>query len=447
MAAKKKKKARRAKDTAPKVPIKSLKPYFRNPRTHTKEQVETIAASIERFGFINPILVDETNLILAGHGRLAAAKMLGLKEVPVRVVYGLTEAKKRAYCIADNRIAELVGWDEKLLGHELLDLKGHDFDLAGLGFDDDELTRLLAVGEETRGETDEDEVPEVEKEVKTKEGDIWLLDNHRLLCGDGTDKKQVARLMNGSKATMTFTDPPYNVDYGSSKETRHKIRKIENDDMKLVDWKTFSLTMAAVIRENCKGDVYCWVSSGPPGMRFSLWMIEEGLHWSATIVWKKQQLILTPAKYQRIYEACLYGWFGKSSFTADRKQVEVWEVDRPYDSKLHPTMKPVELVRRAVGNSTKKGNIVFDPFMGSGSTLIGCEETGRVCYGVEIDPAYCDVTVRRWQEFTGKKAKLEGTGKLFDKTEAVDVSPAEMRKSVLPPQIQRTWPVKDKEKR
>ena len=205
---------------------------------------------------------------------------------------------------------------------------------------------------------------------------------------------------------MIHTYPPYNVDYGASKNPRHKIRTIENDKQSPEEWETFCKALFEIFKSFNDGDIYMWGASCPEGMRMRLWLTEAGCHWSATIIWKKQQLVLSPAKYQRMYEPCFYGWFNKSTFGADRKETEVWEINRPHDSKLHPTMKPVELCEKAIKNSSQWDDIVLDLFLGSGSTLIACEKTNRICYGMEIDPHYCDVIIQRYEEFTGNKAIL-----------------------------------------
>jgi len=250
---------------------------------------------------------------------------------------------------------------------------------------------------------DEDEIPEVTKAI-TKKGDLWILGEHRVLCGDATKKEDVERLMDGEKADMVFTDPPYNVDYGASKNPRHKIPNLVNDKQTSSQWVDFNNKLADIFKSYCLGDFYMWGAPGYEGMKARCIMIEGGLHWSATIVWKKQQLVLSPAKFQRMYEPCLYGWFNKSSFVGNRKNTEVWEIDRPLNSKLHPTMKPVELCAKGITLSSNEDNVVMDVFLGSGSTLIACEKTNRKCYGMEIDPHYCDVIVKRWEEYTGKKA-------------------------------------------
>jgi len=227
-------------------------------------------------------------------------------------------------------------------------------------------------------------------------------------CGDSTDPEILDKLMGDERARMTWTDPPYNVDYGVSKNPRHKIRKIENDKQEASQWDEFCRAFGKVVRTFTDGDVYLWGASGPDGMRMRLLFCEElGLHWSATIVWVKQQLVLTPANYQRMYELCLYGWFGpKSSYVGDRKQTEVWQIDRPLNSPEHPTMKPLETAERAIMNSSRKGDIVLDLFLGSGTCLVACEKLGRRCYGVELDPRYVSVILERWSQATERKPTI-----------------------------------------
>ena len=226
------------------------------------------------------------------------------------------------------------------------------------------------------------------------------------MCGDSTKKEDVERLMGGVLADMIHTDPPYNVDYGVSKNPRHKIRTIENDKQNPQEWEEFCRSVFENFKLFNKGDVYMWGASGPEGMKMRLWLTETGCHWSATIIWKKDRLVLTPANYQRMYEPCFYGWFGKSTYDGGRKEVEVWEMKRPSDSKLHPTMKPIEVCARAIMNSSRERDIVLDLFLGSGSTLIACEKTNRICYGMEIDPKYVDTIIARWEQYTGGKGEL-----------------------------------------
>jgi DNA modification methylase len=369
-----------------------------NPRQLTKDQYAQLKDSLTRFGLVDPLIVNKhksrKNILVGGHQRLKIAKEMGMEKIPcVEVDLPLDQEKE-----LNIRLNKNVGeWDYDSLANY--------FDVSELmewGFSNDELQ--FYEDEPEQGLIDDDEIPEVEEAI-TKSGDIWLLGEHRVLCGDATKKADVEALMGGQKADMVFTDPPYNVDYGVSKNPRHKIRQIENDKQTDEEWKLFCHNLFTIIKDYNTGDIYIWGASGPDGMKMRLWLTEMGCHWSATIIWKKQQLVLSPAKYQRMYEPCFYGWFDKSSFSADRKQTEVWEFDRPLNSKLHPTMKPVELCLYGINNSSKNNAKIMDLFLGSGSTLIACEKTNRKCYGMEIDPHYCDVIVKRWEEFTGNKAE------------------------------------------
>lgn len=400
-------------------PIERLNPYERNPRTHTDEQVAKIAVSLIEFGWTNPILVDKEDGIIAGHGRLLAAQLLTMKTVPVIVLPHLTDAQKRAYVIADNRLALEAGWDEDLLTEELRRLAAEDFDLGLTGFDLKELEMMLE--DEPLAEPPAPEPPKHPVTFLASnrvDSDLWILGEHRVLCGDAMNDDDVARLMEGVRAEMTFTDPPYNVSYGATKPPTHRQRQIKGDNQTAEQWQHFCDTLAKMMASHCSGDVYVWGASGPEGMRQRLRFVAAGFHWSATIIWRKQQLVLTPANYQRIYEPCFYGWHEKSSFVADRTQLEMWDVDRPHQSLLHPTMKPIALCAIGLRNSCLPGGLVLDLFGGSGSTLIAAEETGRRCNMMELDPAYCDVIVRRWQDLTGKTAVLESTGEVFDDVSA-----------------------------
>lgn len=260
-------------------------------------------------------------------------------------------------------------------------------------------------------EFDIDDALEDIETPKTCPGDIYQLGQHKLMCGDSTIKEDIQKLLQGKNPNMVFTDPPYNINYGSSKDhPSWKIRKILNDSMDQDEWVQFNKKIIETLKL-CTGDIYIWGASGPDGMIQRLLLHEEGAHWSATIIWKKDQLVLSPSQYQRIYEPCFYGWFNKSSFRADRKQVEVWEFPRPKKSELHPTMKPIELCAYAIQNSSKIEDIVLDLFGGSGSTLIAAEQTERKCYMMELDPKYCDVIIKRWEDFTGEEALLINPGK------------------------------------
>jgi DNA modification methylase len=376
--------------------IENIKPYEKNAKKHPKKQVEQVAKSIKEFGFNQPIVIDKKGVIIVGHGRYEAAKLLGLSDVPV-IEVELTEEQAKAYRLADNKLNESE-WEMDLVIEELKGLSEDMLDLTG--FDKD-----LIIEPENK----DDEVPEVPEEPKSKLGDLYELGNHRVLCGDSTKAEDVERLMDGKLADMIHTDPPYNVDYGVSKNPRHKIRTIENDKQSPEEWEDFCKSLFVIFKQYNKGDIYMWGASSPEGMRMRLWLCELGCHWSATIIWKKDRLVLTPANYQRMYEPCFYGWFGKSSYDGGRKEVEVWDLKRPTDSKLHPTMKPIELCSKAIINSSKERDIVLDLFLGSGSTLIASEKTNRICYGMELDPCYVDVIVQRYVDYTGdEKIKLNG---------------------------------------
>ncbi|MEI3582172.1 MAG: site-specific DNA-methyltransferase [Alphaproteobacteria bacterium] len=395
-------------------PVDKLIPYARNSRTHNDEQVAQIVASIKEFGFTNPILVGADDVIIAGHGRLLAAQRMGLKEVPVVRLPHLTETQRRALVIADNKIALNAGWDEEMLALEMKELEDMDFNLDVLGFSLDELKELESFGElEQTGNTDEDEVPEVPEEAVTKSGDIWILGKHRLLCGDSTFYNDVKKLMQDEMADMVFTDPPYNVNYGSSMKDSIRYhagtlggRKIMNDNLgdSFAQFLTDSLSNLMMF---CSGATYVCMSSSELHTLYSAFVAAGG-KWSTFIIWAKNTFTLGRADYQRQYEPILYGWNAKQKhyWCGDRDQADVWEYNKPIKNDLHPTMKPVELVERAIKNSSRSGDIVLDGFGGSGSTLIAAEKTGRKARLVELDPKFCDVIVRRWEEYTGKKAEL-----------------------------------------
>ena len=386
------------------MPLAALKPHPRNPRQHPEKAIDKLVRSLREFGWTNPVLLSADGFVLAGHARLKAAEKAGIGEVPV-IRLPLSGAKADAYLIADNRLQDETEWDIPGLKDLLEDLDSGEFDLRLTGFDLAEIEQMMTAAYDPQAVV-EDEPPEPPEVAIAKPGEIWQLGRHRIMCGDGTDAIDVGRLLAGRKADMVFTDPPYNVSYGESKNPKHKIREIRNDKQSLDEWASFNARLAAILKDICPGDIYVWGASGPDGMRQRLALVDAGAHWSATIVWKKQQLVLSPANYQRMYEPAFYGWFGKSSFVADRKQTEVWEFDRPTTSKLHPTMKPVALCAYGIQNSCQPGEMVLDLFLGSGSTLIAAEQTGRTSYGMEIEPKYIDVVIQRWEQFTGKKAEL-----------------------------------------
>lgn len=405
-------------------PVDKLIPYARNSRTHNDEQVAQIVASIKEFGFTNPILIGADDVIIAGHGRLLAAQRMGLKEVPIVRLPHLTETQRRALVIADNKIALNAGWDEEMLALEMKELGDLDFDLDLLGFSLDELKELDAFGEsEPSGDTDEDEVPEVPEEAVTKSGDMWILGEHRLLCGDTTMVDDLKKLMADDTADMIFTDPPYNVNYGATMKDSLRYhagtlggRKIMNDNLGdgFAQFLTDSLSNLMMFN---KGAAYVCMSSSELHTLYSSFVAAGG-KWSTFIIWAKNTFTLGRADYQRQYEPILYGWSAdkKHYWCGDRNQSDVWEYNKPVRNDLHPTMKPVELVERAINNSSKVGDIVLDGFGGSGSTLIAAEKTRRKARLMELDPKFCDVIVRRWEEYTGKKAEL-----LQDNAESSDI--------------------------
>ncbi|MBA4058820.1 MAG: DNA methylase N-4 [Verminephrobacter sp.] len=403
-------------------PTEKLVPYARNARTHSEEQVAQIAASIVEFGFTNPILAGSDGVIVAGHGRLAAAQKLGLDTVPVVVLDHLTPTQRRALIIADNRIAENAGWDDAMLRIELQSLQEDGFNLDITGFDADALAEIMA-GEETTvdGQTDDDAVPEVSATPISRPGDVWEMGNHRLVCGDATDPKSYELLMADAQADMVFTDPPYNVDYANSAKDkmRGKDRPILNDNLG-DGFYDFLLAALTPMLERCAGATYIAMSSSELDTLQQAFRAAGG-RWSTFIIWAKNTFTLGRADYQRQYEPILYGWpEGENRhWCGDRDQGDVWNIKKPQKNDLHPTMKPVELVERAIRNSSRPGDIVLDPFGGSGTTLIAAEKTGRIGWLIELDPKYVDVIVRRWQDWSGQEAYRELDAVKFNDLEAM----------------------------
>jgi DNA modification methylase len=386
-------------------PASRLHPYAKNARTHSPEQVAQIAASIVEFGFVNPILVDTNAGIIAGHGRLLAARKLGLDVVPVVVLDHLSETQRRAYIIADNKLALNAGWDEVALSAELRELEAEGMDLALVGFSDEEVQELLSGPEQTNtGLTDEDAAPEVQETAVTVPGDVWVLGNHRLLCGDARVFADIEKVMTGGLADMAFTDPPYGVAYEG--KTAKKLT-IANDALGGKFYE-FLRDASANILAVTKGAVYICMSSSELHTLYQAFK-DAGGHWSTFVIWAKHHFTLGRSDYQRMYEPILYGWReGVDHFwCGDRNQGDVWQINRPMANREHPTMKPVELVERAIRNSSKSRDTILDPFAGSGTTVIACEKTGRHARVIELDPRYCDVAVRRWEAFTGRKASRE----------------------------------------
>jgi DNA modification methylase len=398
-------------------PLDRLIPYARNPRTHTEEQVAQIAASIAEFGFVNPVLVGADGVIIAGHARVMAARKLGLSEVPVIVLDHLSQAQRRALVIADNRLAQNAGWDEEMLRVELEALREDDFSLDLLGFEDAEIEALLAESDEAiTGNTDDDAVPETPEAAVTVPGDVWLLGDHRLLCGDATQIEAVEKVLAGGLADMVWTDPPYGVNYGATMKDklRKKHRRIANDNLGPA-FEPFLRGACTNILTVTKGAIYICMSSSELHTLYRAFT-ESGGHWSTFLIWAKNTFTMGRSDYQRQYEPILYGWKEGTDhyWCGARDQGDVWFVKKPIANDLHPTMKPVELVERAIRNSSKSRDTVLDPFAGSGSTLVACEKTGRQARLIELEPKYCDVIIRRFEEFSGKRAALESDGRGFD---------------------------------
>lgn len=384
--------------------IADLIPYARNARTHSDEQVAQIAASIKEFGWTNPILVDGDNGIIAGHGRLAAARKLGNTEVPVIELTGLSEAQKRAYILADNKLALNAGWDIDLLAEELKELKDLNFDLELTGFSDKELADFLT--EEVEGLTDEDAVPDVPEEPKTKLGDIYQLGKHRLMCGDSCSLTDMEKLCDGQPVDMWLTDPPYNVAYeGKTKEAL----KIQNDSMGDDQFRQFlrDAYVTADLVMKAGAVFYIWHADSE-GYNFRGAAHDAGWKVRQCLIWKKSTMVMGRQDYHWKHEPCLYGWKEGAGhlWATDRKQTTILEFDKPSRNGEHPTMKPVALFEYQMLNNTKGGDIVLDSFGGSGTTLLAAEKHGRYARLMELDPKYCDVIVKRWEDFTGKTAKL-----------------------------------------
>lgn len=378
-----------------------ITPYDNNPRKN-EGAVEQVANSIKEFGFRQPVVVDEAGVIIAGHTRFKAAKYLGLSEVPVHVARGLTEAQIKAYRIADNKTNELAEWDLDLLPLELTALEELEFDIDQLGFTAAELTEILQ-SEPVEGIVDPDEIPEPPDEPVTQTGDLWLLGEHRLLCGDSTKIEDVERVLDGRLCDAVVSDPPYGVDYvGKTKEAL----EVKNDDRAgLLILLQSALTNA--LKNTKKGGVwYVFAPSGPQFLEFATVLTKLEV-WRQTLVWVKNTMVLGHSDYHYRHESIFYGWApgGPHQAVPDRTQTTFWEYDKPPSSREHPTMKPVAMPVRMLKNSTQRGEIVFDPFMGSGTTIIAAEQTGRKACGIEISPRYCDVIVKRWEEFTGNTAE------------------------------------------
>jgi DNA modification methylase len=394
-------------------PIERLLPYIRNARTHSGEQIAQIAASIAEFGFTNPVLIDKDGGIIAGHGRVQAARKLGMSEVPCLRLSHLTKTQTQALVIADNRLALNAGWDAEMLKVEFAELKELGFDLELTGFDADEIAELLAPAPNA-GLTDPDEAPALPENPSTKPGDVWVMGKHRLLCGDSTSMDDLARLCKDQMVDMWLTDPPYNVAYEGG--TKEKLT-IKNDSMGDDQFRQFlrdAYTAADSVMK--AGAVFYIWHADSEGYNFRGAAKDAGWTVRQCLIWKKSSLVLGRQDYQWQHEPCLYGWKEGAShlWASDRKQTTILEFDKPSRNGEHPTMKPVGLFEYQLLNNTKGGDMVLDSFGGSGTTLIAAEKNGRIARIMELDPKYCDVIVQRWQDFTGQIAILEADGRTFD---------------------------------
>ncbi|MEZ7603231.1 site-specific DNA-methyltransferase [Streptococcus parasanguinis] len=377
--------------------INDLIPYIRNARTHSESQIAQIAASIKEFGFLSPILIAEDNTILAGHGRLAAARKLGLTKVPCVKESHLTETQRRAYIIADNKLSLNAGWDEDILAIELSELQGADFDLDLLGFDESELASIFEDDKEVEDD-DFDVEEELNKPCFSKAGDIWTLGRHRLICGDSTKEETYRILMEGKKANLVVTDPPYNVNYEGS------AGKIKNDNMNTDKFYNFLLDAFSNMEKVMADDASIYVfHADTEGLNFRKAFNDAGFYLSGCCIWKKPSLVLGRSPYQWQHEPCLYGWKkkGKHQWYSGRRETTIWEFEKPKKNAEHPTMKPIALLAYPITNSSMSNTIILDPFGGSGSTLIACEQTDRSCYTIELDEKFCDVIVKRYIEQVG----------------------------------------------
>lgn len=403
-------------DKVERKPVAELVPYARNARTHSPEQVDQIAASIREWGWTTPVLVDEKNEIIAGHGRILAAHKLKLATVPVMTAVGWTEAQKRAYILADNKLALNAGWDMELLKLELLDLDHENFDLGLVGFNEDELANIFAPTFDDEDVARAEETPEPPVNPVTVLGDVWILGNHRLVCGDSTNADDVAKALNGVKPHLMVTDPPYGVEYDASwrsevnddgPNSKRAVGKVLNDDR--ADWREAWALFP--------GDVaYVWHAGVfSPVVAASLEACAFTMR--ALIVWAKQRHTFGRGHYHHMHEPCWYAVKkgGTGHWSGDRKQTTLWEIENNRSNDTgHSTQKPIECMKRPIENNSSPGQAVYEPFSGSGTTIMAGELTGRHIHAIELSPAYVDVAIKRWQDFTGKKATLEATGQTFE---------------------------------
>lgn len=384
------------------VPIEKLVPYVNNARTHNASQIMKLRSSLREFGFINPVIIDRDYNIIAGHGRVMAAKEEKIDKVPCVFVDYLTEAQKKAYILADNRMAMDAGWDEQLLKVEIESLQAENFDVSLTGFDEKELSDLFD-SEKDAKDDNFDVDKELQKPTVTRAGDVWLLGAHKLICGDSTKEETYKTLMGEQKANLVVTDPPYNVNYQGS------AGKIKNDNLKNEQFYHFLLDSFTCIEKSMADDASIYVfHADTEGLNFRKAFADAGFYLSGTCIWKKQSLVLGRSPYQWQHEPCLFGWKknGRHQWYSDRKQTTIWEFDKPKKNGDHPTMKPIPLIAYPIRNSSMTNCIVLDPFGGSGSTLIACEQTGRICRTIELDEKYCDVIVKRYIEQAKSAAEV-----------------------------------------
>ena len=382
------------------VPLSKLVPYVNNARTHSPEQLAKLRSSLREFGFINPVIIDRDFNVIAGHGRIAAAKEEGITEVPCVFVDYLTEAQKKAYILADNRMALDAGWDEELLRIEIESLQGADFDVSLTGFGEDEIADLFSGdGEKDVKDDDFDLSAALEKAAFVEKGDIWTVGRHRLMCGDATSAEDVAALMDGKKANLIVTDPPYNVAFKSGSGL-----SIQNDSMENGEFYTFLYNSFQNMVEHLESGGAAYVfHADTEGLNFRKAFVDAGFHLAGVCIWVKNSLVLGRSDYQWQHEPVLYGFLknGKHPWYSDRKQTTIWNYDKPKRNKNHPTSKPLDLLGYPICNSSQENAIVLDTFGGSGSTMMACEQTNRICHMMELDEKYASVILRRYVEDTG----------------------------------------------
>ena len=381
------------------INIDELIPYANNARTHSKEQISKLRSSLREFGFVNPVLIDKDKTIIAGHGRVMAAREEGIEKVPCVLVEHLTEAQKKAYILADNRLALDAGWDEEILALELESLKELDFNIDFTGFDVAEVEDLFSRIHDKNTEDDDFDIDEaMGEEAISKLGDIWILGKHRLVCGDSTKEETYEKLMDGKKANLCVTDPPYGVSYEGTAGI------IQNDGLQDKEFYQFLFDAFKNTEKNMADDASIYVfHADTKGYIFRKAFQDAGFYLSGVCQWVKQSLVLGRSPYQWMHEPILFGWKGKGRhrWYSDRKQTTVWNFDRPTKSELHPTMKPVPLIAYPIRNSSSNNSIILEPFAGSGSTLIASEQLDRICYAIELDEKYTDVIVKRYIEYVG----------------------------------------------